>query len=67
MREFFKPIKGCRVLATADHHSLNEGDYVGLVNFVDDNIITFKNRSGEHEKMIWRFKEGSNKTVTFGA
>ncbi len=67
MKQFFKPLKGCQVLATESHPSLKEGDYVGTVHVVNENIITFRNRQGEHEDMIWRFKEGNNKTITFGA
>jgi len=67
MMQFFRPIKGCKVVATDSHHKLNAGDYVGIVHKVDGNIITFKNRQGEHENMLWRFKEGNNTTITFGA
>jgi hypothetical protein len=67
MKKFFRPLKGCRILATEEHHTLKPMDYVGRVHSVDGNIITFKDRSGQLDTMIWRFKEGNNKTVVFGA
>lgn len=65
--QFYRPLKGCQIRATDSHHSLNTGDYVGRVHIVSDNVITFKNRQGDHENIIWRFREGNNTTITFGA
>jgi hypothetical protein len=67
MKQFFKPLKGCQIRATLAHPELNNMDYVGRVHSVDGNIINFKNRAGELDLMIWRFKEGNNKTIIFGA
>jgi hypothetical protein len=67
MKLFFKPMKGCRIMATDSHAALNEMDYIGTVHCVDGNIVTFKDRNGQLDTMIWKFKEGLNKTVMFGA
>lgn len=54
-------------MATDSHNKLKAMDYVGRVHSIDGNIIAFKDRSGQLDTMIWRFKEGNNKTIVFGA
>jgi len=54
-------------MAGYNHHNLNHGYYIGIIHLIKNNIITFKNRQGEHEDIIWRFKEGINTAIIFGA
>jgi len=67
MNIFLTPIKGCKIMAGYNHHNLNHGYYIGIIHLIKNNIITFKNRQGEHEDIIWRFKEGINTAIIFGA
>lgn len=67
MMQFFKPLKGCRVVASKDHPTRKEFDYLGTVERVDGDQILFRNSRGEVDRLIWRFKDGNNKFVYFGA
>ena len=67
MKQFFKPLKGCQMVASDQHPSLKEFDHVGIVKSVEGRIISFVDRSGKVDWLIWRFKEGNNTTVYFGA
>lgn len=67
MIQFFKPLKGCRMVASKDHPTMKELEYIGTVEKVDGDQVVFRNRTGELERIIWRFKDGNNKFVYFGA
>lgn len=67
MMQFFKPLKGCRMVASKDHPTMKELEYIGTVEKVDGNQVVFRNRTGDLERIIWRFKDGNNKFVYFGA
>jgi hypothetical protein len=67
MIQFFTPIKGCRIVASAQHPFKKAFDRIGEVLKVDGNIVWFKNCQGDTDSMIWRFKDGNNKFVYFGA
>ncbi len=67
MRLFNTPLKGCKILATKNHYSLNENDYIGRVKKIDGNIVTFIDRHGEKNSVIWQFSTGKNQTIKFSA
>lgn len=67
IRQFFTPLKGCRIVASGLHPLKKEFDYLGEVIKVDGNICIFRNQSGDTDSLIWRFKEGNNKYIYFGA
>lgn len=61
-----KPATGCKIYASNSHHSKNENDYIGEAIKVDGNILKFRDIGGDTDSLIWRFKDGLNKTVYFG-
>jgi len=67
MKQFFRPIRGCRIVASDSHPYKKEFDYIGRVIKVNGNIIAFINSTGDTDYLIWRFKEGNNKFIYFGA
>lgn len=60
------PSKGKKVYATSEHYTISEGDLVGEVVAVNGAIIKYRDRDGDTVSMIWKFKDGYNKTVYFG-
>lgn len=64
---FFRPIKGCRIFASAQNPHFKEMDYVGEVIRVDGNFAWFTDRAGDTDLVIWRFEDGVNKFILFGA
>lgn len=67
VKRFFRPIKGCRLIASDNHPFMAAFDYIGEVIKVDENIAWFVNREGDTDTIIWRFKDGANKFIWFGA
>lgn len=67
MMQFFKPMKGCRIVASSKHPTRKEFDYIGEVIKVDGDIVWFRDQVGDTDTMIWRFKEGNNLYVYFVA
>lgn len=64
---FFVPIKGCRILASNLHPLRASFDYIGEVVKVDGGTVWFKDKSGDTDILIWRFRDGDNKFVWFCA
>lgn len=64
---FFRPIKGCRVIASDCHPHKRKFDRIGEVIKVDGNIFWFRDGRGDIDSMIWRFRDGENKFIWFGA
>jgi signal peptidase I len=67
MMQFFKPMRGCRVVASESHPTKKKMDYIGRVVKVDGDQIVFVDSAGETHWMIWRFKDGNNPTIYFEA
>ena len=67
VKRFFRPIKGCRIIASDNHPLRCAFDYIGEVVKVDGNIVRFMDRSGDTDSLIWRFNDGDNKFIWFGA
>jgi hypothetical protein len=67
MIAFNRPLKGCRMVASDQHPHRDPFDYIGEVVKVDGNQVVFRNRSGEIDRIIWKFRSGKNPTIYFGA
>jgi hypothetical protein len=61
----FKPIRNCKILASENHHSLKELDYIGRVLKIEGNMLAYTDKDGDTDWIIWNFKEGLNKTICF--
>ena len=68
MPRFFKPMRGCRIFASAEHMTKPEGELIGWCEKVDGNICIFK-APGDAvlRRFIWRFSDGLNEWHTYGA
>ena len=63
---FTKPMRDCRVFATAINAMHKHGDFLGLVSKVDGNQIHVK-KNGETDLYLWKFPNGDkNETIEFG-
>lgn len=68
IKQFFRPLKGCKIYASQTHHSLSFLTPIGVVTEVSGNIVHFKSfLHGDTDSMVWRFKDGNNSDIVFGA
>lgn len=52
---FLKPMKGCRIFASAKHMTKPAGEFIGWCEKLDDNVVIF--RDGQIvDRFIWRFE-----------
>lgn len=66
--QIFKPTTGCRIYASEQHYAFDYLTHSGVVIEVAGNIIHFKSLiHGDTDSMVWRFSDGNNKHVIFGA
>lgn len=58
LKQIFRPLQNCLVLATNQHPFIEENKRVGLVIKVDENIVAYKDFSdGVVHYLIWKFKD----------
>lgn len=67
IKQFFTPIKGCHIYASDKNPYHKFLTRLGEVISVSGNIVYFKNRAGEVDTYIWKFKTGYNSHIVFGA
>ena len=62
MKQIFKPLNGCIILASEHHHKKRQGDRIGKVIEVVGNIVFYKDIDGDIDRIIWH----ENKTIILG-
>ena len=64
--KYRKPSLGLKVYATSEHYTEQEGATVGVIVAIEGPIIKYTDNDGDTVSLIWKFKDGYNKTVYFG-